>query len=68
MTRELAAVRSLARRRRIGPFRRGPSEPEILRRELGVLARAGFAQEVALRALRMEFAEAEALVLRLRRE
>jgi regulatory protein len=63
---ELAAALSLARRRRIGPFRRGPADAEVLRRELGVLARAGFAQDVASRALRMEPVEAEALVLRLR--
>jgi regulatory protein len=65
---ELVAALSLARRRRIGPFRRGEADAETLRRELGVLARAGFGQEIASRALRMEPAAAEALVLRLRRE
>jgi regulatory protein len=65
---ELAAALVLARKRRIGPFRSG-SEPDIAgrRRELGVLARAGFPQPVAMRALAMETEQAEALVHQLRR-
>jgi regulatory protein len=65
---ELAAALSFARRRRIGPFRRAEAEPdpEQRRRELGVLARAGFAQDVASRALGMEPDAAENLVNRLR--
>ncbi|HME26532.1 MAG TPA: regulatory protein RecX [Acetobacteraceae bacterium] len=65
---ELAAALVLARKRRIGPFRPGeiPDEPGR-RRELGMLARAGFSQDVARRALAMDTDAAEALVNRLRR-
>lgn len=56
----------MTRRRRIGPFRRVPADPEIRRRELGMLARAGFPQPVAEAALDMALEDAEALVLRLR--
>jgi regulatory protein len=64
---ELGAAVLLARRRRIGPFRRSEADSEIRRRELGMLARAGFPQPVAEAALDMPPDEAEALVLRLRR-
>ena len=63
---ELAAALALARRRRIGPFRAGAADAEVRRRELGVLARAGFPREVAVRALAMEPEAAEELVRRLR--
>lgn len=65
---ELAAALVLARKRRIGPFRAG-GVPDAAgqRRELGVLARAGFPQSVARRALATELDQAEALVNRLRR-
>ncbi|HTN10024.1 MAG TPA: RecX family transcriptional regulator [Acetobacteraceae bacterium] len=63
---ELGAAVLLARRRRIGPFRRSEADSEIRRRELGMLARAGFPQPVAEAALDMPPDEAEALVLRLR--
>jgi regulatory protein len=64
---ELAAALATARRRRIGPFRAAAADPATARRELGALARAGFGQAIARRALAMEPAEAEALVIRLRR-
>jgi regulatory protein len=65
---ELAAALVLARKRRIGPFRRGALTDDAgRRRELGMLARAGFPQDVARRALAMELGQAEALVNRLRR-
>lgn len=65
---ELAAALVLARKRRIGPFRSGEAPDEVgRRRELGVLARAGFPQDVARQALAMDGDEAEALVNRLRR-
>ena len=49
-----AAVR-LARRRRIGPFRRGEGADERqMRREFGVMARAGFGYTVARRVLNAE--------------
>ena len=64
---ELAAALLLARRRRLGPFRTGAADAAILRRERGVLARAGFAGQVATCALGMDEATADALVLSLRR-
>ncbi|MBV8889754.1 MAG: RecX family transcriptional regulator [Alphaproteobacteria bacterium] len=41
---ELAAACAFARRRRLGPYRRGPTEPE---RDLVAFARAGFSRRVA---------------------
>ncbi len=65
---ELAAALVLARRRRIGPFRLGaPLDDAARRRELGVLARAGFSQPLARQALAMDTEQAERLVDRLRR-
>jgi regulatory protein len=63
-TDELSAALVLARRRRIGPFRDGD---EDRRRELAMLARAGFSPEVANQALRTPREEAEEMVTRLRR-
>jgi regulatory protein len=58
---ELAAALILTRRRRIGAFRtHQPDDPLAAeRKELGVLARAGFAQDVSRQALRMDSVEAE---------
>jgi regulatory protein len=53
---ELVSALILARKRRIGPFRK--AEPDR-NRELGVLARAGFPRDVALLALEMEADAAE---------
>jgi regulatory protein len=65
---ELAAALALARKRRIGPFRRGDAPDEAgRRRELAVLARAGFPQSLARQALGMAADQAETLVNRLRR-
>jgi regulatory protein len=65
---ELAAALTVARRRRIGPFRIGAMPDQAgCRRELAVLARAGFPQSIASQALGMATDEAEALVLQLRR-
>ena len=65
---ELASALVLARKRRIGPFRRdGALDEAGRRRELGMLARAGFAQDVARQALGMEPDAAEALVIAFRR-
>lgn len=69
---ELAAALAYARRRRLGPFRPpsdegdGGLDPDARRREIGAMARAGFPQPVAQQALRMDRAEAEALVIRLK--
>jgi len=66
---DLAAALALAARRRIGPFRRpdAVADEALRRREQGVLARAGFTQSVASRALLMERDEAEDMLSRLRR-
>ena len=64
---ELNAALVLARKRRIGPFRRGaPPDPAGKRRELAMLARAGFPQPVAAKALSMETEEAEARIFAFR--
>ena len=60
---ELVSALILARKRRIGPFRK--AEPDR-NRELGVLARAGFPRDVALRALAMDADEAEAAIIEAR--
>jgi hypothetical protein len=58
----------VARRRRIGPFRVGAVPDQAgRRRELAILARAGFPQSIASQALAMAPDEAEALVNELRR-
>ncbi len=65
---ELDAALVLARKRRIGPFRRAEdADPAEKRRELAMLARAGFPQAVAARALGMNTMEAEARILAFRR-
>jgi regulatory protein len=64
---EFAAALAWAKRRRIGPFRRAAVDAEGRRRELAVLARAGFGHEVARRALDADAGEAEQIVNRLRR-
>jgi len=64
---ELVSALALARRRRIGPFRAGEAlDDAARRRELGVLARAGFPENVARRALTMPTEEAAALVYAIR--
>lgn len=63
---ELPAALAFARRRRIGPFR--PEADDTARmKDLAALARAGFSRDVAERALQMAAADAEALVLALKR-
>ncbi len=64
---ELSAALAWAMRRRIGPFRRAPVDEAGRLKELGVLARAGFAQPVARAALAMPPDEAASLVNALRR-
>ncbi|MBC7800898.1 MAG: RecX family transcriptional regulator, partial [Gemmatimonadaceae bacterium] len=63
---ELAAALAYARRRRLGPFRMHDADPDILRKELGALARAGFPQPVARQALDMDGDAALALVIGLK--
>ena len=64
---ELAACIILVRRRRLGPFAAEGREVDRMK-ALGVLARAGFAQSVAQRALDMDIEEAEERVIRLRQD
>lgn len=50
--RDLAAARILARRKRLGPWRRRPLEtPRDAQKEMAALARAGFSFDIARRAL-----------------
>jgi regulatory protein len=58
--RELAAACAYLRRRRAGPF---GAAPEL--KILGAMARGGFSQDVARRALRLDREAAEALIKRL---
>ena len=48
---EIQAARALARRRRLGPFRPGKTEPVRYRKDLAALARAGFSLDVARQVL-----------------
>lgn len=64
-TSELDAAVMLTRKRRIGAFRDG--DPGDRNRELGVMARAGYPRDVAIRALEMDRETAEALIADLRR-
>jgi regulatory protein len=60
---DLAAAIAFARRRRIGPFRRGDREGDGRDKELGAFARAGFARATAQAVLNCADAEeVEALV------
>lgn len=63
---ELAAALAYARRRRLGPFRTSDADEDTRRKEMAALARAGFPQTVAQRALRMKPDDAKALVIRLK--
>ncbi len=64
---ELAAALAFCRRRRIGPFALTEMPPEARLKALATLARAGFARDVAQRALRMDHAAAEEALLASRR-
>jgi regulatory protein len=65
---ELAAALVLARKRRIGPYRVAEDSAAVGRmKEMGVLARAGFARDVASRVLETSREEAEARIFELRR-
>ena len=63
---ELAAAVTLARKRRIGPFAATEPDPAKRPRELAAFARAGFSQDMAQRALRMDKQDAEDLLRRVR--
>lgn len=63
---EFAAAITCTLRRRIGPFRRAPVDADGHRRELGMLARAGFGHDIAARALALPSEEAEELIVKTR--
>ena len=65
---ELAAAVKMTARKRIGPFRSGPADETTHRRELGILARAGFDQETARHALGLDHDAAEEVLRRFRQE
>lgn len=48
---ELEAALKLAKRRRLGKFRMGPSDADQARKDMAALARAGFSFDVARKAL-----------------
>ena len=48
---DLAAAVNLARRRRLGPYRRTNPEPDRRQRDLAALVRAGFSYDIARRVL-----------------
>lgn len=61
---ELAAALTLARRRRIGPFRMGEAPDAAARqREMAILARAGFTRDAVNTAMAMSHEDAEAMIL-----
>lgn len=63
---ELSAAVAFLRRRRFGPFRAETADADARRRELAALARAGFPQAMARRALALSPDEAELILLALR--
>lgn len=64
---ELDAALAFCRRRRIGPFARTAEDIEARRKALAALARGGFAQPVARRAVSMDPATAEDRLIAARR-
>ncbi|MCX7368968.1 MAG: RecX family transcriptional regulator [Alphaproteobacteria bacterium] len=65
---ELLAALAFCRRRRIGPFTRVVPDAPARMKALAALARGGFAQGVARRALAMDPTDAEEMLLAGRRE
>jgi regulatory protein len=66
---ELAAALVLARKRRVGPYRRSDSaDATIRKKELALLARAGFSRDIAQQVLETSEADAETRIFELRRE
>jgi regulatory protein len=65
---ELLAALAFCRRRRIGPFARVAADATARMKALAALARGGFAQGIARRALAMDPDQAEEMLLAGRRE
>jgi len=51
---DLKAARILARRKKMGPFRKEPSDERLRRKDFSALARAGFSSSIAKRVLETE--------------
>ena len=51
---ELKAARILAKKKKMGPFRKGASDDRLRRKEFSALARAGFSSSIARRVLETE--------------
>jgi regulatory protein len=64
--RELAAALLLSRRRRLGPFAAPDADPKARLRALGILARAGFTNDVARQALSMSEEDANRQIAQFR--
>jgi len=64
---ELDAAIAFCRRRRVGPFARAEPDAALRMKAMGALARAGFARDVAERALDMAPGDAEERLLASRR-
>ena len=62
-TQDLAAALIHCRKRRLGPWRKVDITPELRRKELANLARAGYAQAVASAALRLTQDDAEQRII-----
>lgn len=56
---DLAAAAAYARRRKMGPWRRGPLDADAWKREAGAFGRNGFSGETAQTVMRMSLEEAE---------
>jgi len=56
---DLAAALNFAKRRRLGPWRRGDAEPDLMRKEAAALGRNGFSGDLVRKVIRMPQAEAE---------
>lgn len=54
---EFTAAMALARRRKLGPFRKTPGDEDRKRKDFAALARAGFSSDIARRVLQTEAPE-----------
>jgi regulatory protein len=58
---EFKAALSLARKRKLGPFRQKPADADTKRKDFATLARAGFSSAIARQVLQADFDEVEDL-------
>lgn len=57
------AAQRFAKKKRIGPFRTKEKTPDLIRRELSALARAGFSYDIAKKTIECESDEIEDFML-----